>query len=767
MLKYVQNSNGQFTYSDIMKDDFDIKQLDNNEVYVYYITGHSYFREEVKNKVFLNLGDELKKTGNDYFKRCEIIMQREGEAIRKSIEKNKKEISLLRSYKLSTLIEIYSSEKMFSEEIRNNKLLVFLLRHGYIDESYADYINYFHPKSITKDEMNFILGIRNYEAIGDFTYPLKNFGSILERIEEREFRQPEALNFNLFDYMILQKEKSRKYDVMIQQIVNRSAKSKEFIKAYLEREVNTEIFIQELCRKSEYIWFDIVTDNSIFEGIKYKYLNLILCNVDIFDIKRNDYNVEHEIQGGICKFIASHDDILQWLDVPVETMKQIIKTLNICFKRLKIRGVDKEILEYIYDNQYFELNLIMLGNLFDLKKPESIPDLYMANYKTVRSLGYDPLIKKIHTEFAEYVQTFILDMKTNVEEDIESVEDIIERLYSIDLKMCLHVIEKEPVIWEKIENCCAVGLQNEEERKIVSVIWNQILKENRTIPSWDNYSKYRDEFGVTDELIEYVDTHIDDFINAPDSFIVNDNIIKEILVEKISLRSFVKFIKKYKLEKFTNKFNDFDVYKMTAMIDERYFPFSAEQFIELRQTHPDMCINFICNNTEDFMGSIDECGLKRDEIVELLRNNSFSDDERIKILNQVGSMEIDERMAFEIRRFKFRINKEYVEAAWNQLSGEDRYELLINQIKVYSMEELAVKFNELGGVYQQLAKRTRHKVSFHDDSAGYNRRLLNYLNEIGYLSSVKEEYVDVVVEEGNLHNKKAEHRITGMVKQAS
>lgn len=776
MLKYVENSNGQFTYLDIMKDDFDIKQLDNNEVHVFYITGHSRFREEVSKKSFLNLGEELKKTGNDYFERCEVIRQGGGEkkeVIRQTLENYKTEISLLRSYKLSTLIEKYSPEMIFPDEVRENKLLVFLLRHGYIDESYADYINYFHPKSITKDEMNFILGIRNFEAIGDFTYPLKNCSSILERIEEREFRQPEALNFNLFDYMILQKEKSRKYDVMIQQIVNRSAKSKEFIKAYLEREVNTEIFIQELCRNSDSIWFDIVTDNSVLEGRKYNYLNLILCNVDISDIEKNDYNVEDEIQGSICSFISSHDDILQKLEnVPVEKMIQVIKSLNICFKRLNFQGVNRKnmkrmIMEYIYDNQFFELNHLMMENLFKLKNPFCISDLYTANYKMVRRLKYEPLTRKVHNEFAEYVQTFILDTETNIEEDLESVEDIIERLYLSDLNKCLKVIDKESVVWKKLESCCVAGLQNEDEKPVVLEIWNHILKRDRTIPSWSNYSQYRDEFGVTDELIEYLDIHIDDFVKAPDISIVNENIIKEILVENISLQSFVKFINRFKIEEFSNQLNEFDKNKIEAMIAERYLPFSVKHFIEMRQAHPNVCIDFLCSNKEDFMGRIDECRLKRDEIMELLNNNSFSDDEKIKILNQVRIMEIDEKMALRIREFKFRISKEYVDAAWNQLSEDDRYELLINQIGVYSKDELAAKFHELGGVYQQLAKRTRHKVSFHDDLAGYNRRLLNYLNEIGYLSSVKEVNVDVVVENDESHKKNIERKIIGMVKQAS
>ena len=43
-----------------------------------------------------------------------------------------------------------------AEKVAENKLLVFMLRRGYIDEKYANYINYFKGTSITKEDMNLI-----------------------------------------------------------------------------------------------------------------------------------------------------------------------------------------------------------------------------------------------------------------------------------------------------------------------------------------------------------------------------------------------------------------------------------------------------------------------------------------------------------------------------------------------------------------------------------------------------------------------------------
>lgn len=69
------------------------------------------------------------------------------------------------------MIEEFGIEEVLPEEVKKNKLLVFLLRRGYIDEDYANYINYFKGNSITKDDMNFILAVKNMEQ-KSFDYKL-------------------------------------------------------------------------------------------------------------------------------------------------------------------------------------------------------------------------------------------------------------------------------------------------------------------------------------------------------------------------------------------------------------------------------------------------------------------------------------------------------------------------------------------------------------------------------------------------------------------
>lgn len=61
-LDYVQNSHGRFTYSDILKSDFDVKKLDDQKVDIYFAPERAYYgRDKTKKRTLQNLGAELKK----------------------------------------------------------------------------------------------------------------------------------------------------------------------------------------------------------------------------------------------------------------------------------------------------------------------------------------------------------------------------------------------------------------------------------------------------------------------------------------------------------------------------------------------------------------------------------------------------------------------------------------------------------------------------------------------------------------------------------
>ena len=108
--------------------------------------------------------------------------------------------------------------------------------------------------------------------------------------------------------------------------------------------------------------------------------------------------------------------------------------------------------------------------------------------------------------------------------------------------------------------------------------------------------------------------------------------------------------------------------------------------------------------------------------------------------------------------------KEYVEAIWQVLDKQDKYQFLYVQMEVFSLDEIAEKFGELGGVYGQFSSRTRHKYSLHKTE--FNEALCHRLVEMEFLSScdITEEKVGT---DPITFQDKYEKRITGNVKKRS
>lgn len=102
---------------------------------------------------------------------------------------------------MKALIKEYGADKVLGENVRKNGLLVFMLRHGYIDDTYQMYINYFLSGSVTADELNFIINVRNYAGNSDWNYRIIHPRNVIDRLFDYELeQQKDCLNFDLADF---------------------------------------------------------------------------------------------------------------------------------------------------------------------------------------------------------------------------------------------------------------------------------------------------------------------------------------------------------------------------------------------------------------------------------------------------------------------------------------------------------------------------------------------------------------------------------------
>ena len=261
-----------------------------------------------------------------------------------------------------------------------------------------------------------------------------------------------------------------------------------------------------------------------------------------------------------------------------------------------------------------------------------------------------------------------------------------------------------------------------------------------TVVSWNNFMCYYNCYQLTGALIDWVNDEIDILIGDVRAELITDEVIKSIIVNEVTLGTFEKIIKKFRIEEFNDSLHEFTPEKINVMVKERYIPFSIKLLDEMKEITPEFVGEYIVYNKECFFENIDSISLDLHTIAQLLCTNELDNKEKLKLFGLFNAEDVDREVALVIRNMEFTVPKSYVESAWEILAERDRYQLLLNQLEVYSLDEISDKLSSLAWVYQKLSGRDRrHKEYLDIDSLGYNKHLLQKLKEVDYLTSVETE----------------------------
>ncbi|EGC5670145.1 hypothetical protein H9S06_004518, partial [Salmonella enterica] len=176
------------------------------------------------------------------------LISRSRESLVDSRNKKLKEIitreNIDEIFKLTYTNEI-GEERDFNE-IKSSEyfdLLKYLIRDGYIDETYSDYMTYFYENSLSRIDKMFLRSITDQKG-KEFTYQLKNPKQVVARLREVDFEQEEALNFDLLAYLLQTPAQVNLIKRLFKQL--KKDRRVEFIRGYFETERAQPGFINRL-----------------------------------------------------------------------------------------------------------------------------------------------------------------------------------------------------------------------------------------------------------------------------------------------------------------------------------------------------------------------------------------------------------------------------------------------------------------------------------------------------------------------------------------
>ena len=644
ILKYINNKPNiicfsidklDCTFEQVQNED-DFNKLINGEINNFkYLSGNTYQYTPLGVKF-----EEIEKQvdpNKTYSERVELWNKRENNEInlikRNIQDLNNKKIEIVSQ----SLNIILSSDKdlrsSFFDDMSEQKLIVFLLQNGYIDNNYNDYISFFHPGSITTIDNDFLINLKIGKA-SEFSYSLNKIEALLTLIPLNLFKKPIILNISLIDF-IIENETSYKQHVsyFIQSLKKNEKKAFEFLHEYIYGGKNTQKLIKILANQWEELWCTICESEFPTPDDKEYYLYCILEGADIEDFHRQNFN--DRLSSHLNKNFSL---LATWQEkIGLERLTDIIEKLNLRFEKLSMASKPDGLLKHTVSKNRYELCI--------------------DNIKII--LLHDSLSSMLINTFDSAIYTAILE--SGNESLIENVKNnlkfCIEKIFNASGKS---IYEQEPALikivsdW-RIYNDIRNGYLSKQINKINDINsiddefrgtgrlsnWDLGLQSNIIKATWNNIISYNKIHGYTSILINFLSKEcnfselgknmFEESQEADDESV--PQLIESILTtDKFSLECFKNLRKGFDINFIGVDFSILSKNKVQVLIETEVIVLNEYNLNILRKTYPGLSFELIIKHKSKYLKQVLDFKILENEPLDLLKSSSFRTTEKFKII---------------------------------------------------------------------------------------------------------------------------------------
>lgn len=363
----------------------------------------------------------------EYNRRLQAVNDRNNnnlQELEKKLTEYNNKLQKLDCESLSSIITRDNVDEVFSlvstneigEEINFNEikksdyfsLVKYLIRNGYIDETYADYMTYFYENSLSRIDKTFLRSITDKKA-KPYNYELKSPQMVFERLQLNDFDQEEALNFMLCDYLLSKEESSEHLAHLIVQI--RDFKRYRFVAQYADSTAYTSLFVRIFNKH----WPSLFVDMQCLDGFTSRQLKIFSVNTLYFSEPSTLDEVN--ISGALSTYINGAKDYLDIKSPDITKLITAFKQLNICFPQIDYDCSETGLLQAVYENNLYELNFQNIIMFLERVWQYTIDDIRYKNYTLISKDKESPLFKRIENNISDYVAIILQECNNRILDD--------------------------------------------------------------------------------------------------------------------------------------------------------------------------------------------------------------------------------------------------------------------------------------------------------------------------------------------------------------
>ena len=568
---------------------------------------------------------------NDRLQRIQAKQSTKRKELDKTIAEIERRIRELPEQKLSEIICRENIDSIFSLETENEigqpqkfleikgsdyfPLLKFLIRNGYLDETYADYMTYFYEGSISKTDKIFLRSIADKKR-KEYSYKLINPALIISHLTSLDFDQEEILNFDLFDYLLTQNQNSN-----LLRFVNQIREKKYF--EFLSQFFDYTSKKNKLVSIVNSIWPEVFSDAVNEYGLRadqireWSILTLYYSSKDdIIGINQSE---------ALSKYVFRCPDYLNIENADIEKVVTGLKLLNGTFPELDYDVSNKDLFDAVYANDLYELNwnniVLLLEKIY---KETNSNDIVHRNLSLILQDPDAPLCKRIRREKTTYLEVYLQHCEGSIcDEEAVLIDLFNDSEIDLDAKRSYAKLLTTQV--EKIQSINDTSL------------WALLMENDVISYNENNIIAY---FSV----VKALDDSLIGFINAwprPLNFqyIAQETAdeIKEGLInaslkhEGIGLNRLREMVSTIDYQ-----YNDFTIPgishdKLGVLIEYGIIPMNIHTLLFIRSKYEESLLDYIEANIDQYVGIIDQSSYSRNELIMLL-SSRISDEQKLNLL---------------------------------------------------------------------------------------------------------------------------------------
>lgn len=762
---------------EILEEENFKKLLTNPKVENYYYSHSTYYRV---NEISIDFNQIQKKVNptKTYEQRLALVKRRNNDDLVKielEINKLKKETEILNRKKLAELIKQYKDNswetKIFDNKegktlAQEQKLLMLLLRKGYIDENYLLYISYFYVGALSLKDFEFLLNVKNNEG-RNFDTKLSNVNEIISRISDDEYEYEATLNKDIINNLLnnFNYKSDSRIELLFQQFEQKQEAFEEYILPLVYHlqgsKKELQRFIELLVVKYYPTIWEKIEEQNVDETKKDELLKLFFFlsekNIQSLNAASGDDNLKN--------YLSAKSDFFEAFYSPseIENIIKLIKALNLKFQRLTFNRYDSnQVFNYIYQNNNYELNknmlYLMLFHKYNISQDKFDEIFHTQNYTCIYELDYDSLSEYVDEKFSTYIVDIYLQLESKQNESEDAMISFIEMLAEEEDNQTLFAV------LDKISTQIVdIGKFGKEEK------WSLLFESNCVAPNWNNliyYFKLKDKTinktttnWLNDERIYKIltqqklnfDENIiekDTVISLQTGIIENDKLANESY--KLLITSFPFIYPKINLEELSED-------KILKLIEFKKLIFNVyhyEQLVNLELKSG--LLDFTINNIESFLLNYQEYDFSIElnkgllDSVNVVNSNKISLIKLISIENINNSKFADSICLILLSTNEVIIeNEKIIHLIKNCYQHSFKLKMLDKFLDEFNFSEIDMILESIGGVYKKASKYRKRPIWENNET---NLSIAKKLEAIGYFNTIeinKKGEIQIVVRYSN------------------